>query len=70
MCHPFSSGDTVGAAPIRVVRVVVVDVAARVDVPRIVRVATIRRPQAHILRLTYTLIVRGLASFYLSRAMT
>ena len=35
--------------PIRVRRVVVVDVAARVDIPRIVRVATISGPQTHVL---------------------
>lgn len=48
MCHPFSSGDTVGAAPIRVVRVVVVDVATGVDIPRIVRIAAIARAQPHV----------------------
>lgn len=35
---------------IRVERVVVVEVAARVLIPRIVRIATIRRAEAHILR--------------------
>ena len=48
MRQPCSSGSTVGTAPIRIVRVVVVDVAAGVDIPRIVRIAAISRTQAHI----------------------
>ncbi len=48
MYQPHNPSDTVRAAPIRVVRVVVVDVARRVDVPRVVRVATIRGPQPHV----------------------
>ena len=45
--------NTIGRAAHRVVRVVVVDVAARVHVPRIVRVATISTTQADVLRLAY-----------------
>ena len=48
MCRPYSSGDTVRAAPIRIVRVVVVDVATGIDIPRVVRVASIGRPQTHV----------------------
>ena len=48
MYQPLNPSDTVRAAPIRVVRVVVVDVAAGVDIPRIVRIAAISRTQAHI----------------------
>ena len=48
MYRPYSSGDTVRAAPIRVVRVVVVDVPAAINIPRVVRVASIGRPQAHV----------------------
>lgn len=47
--------DAVGAAPIRVIRVVVVDIAGRVDVPGVVTIATIRGRQAHILRSAYIL---------------
>ena len=47
-CQPCSPSRTVGAPPIRIVRVVVVDVAVGVDIPRIVRVATISGTQAHI----------------------
>ena len=35
---------------IRVARVVVVDIAARVDIPRIVRIAAVRRAQTNVLR--------------------
>lgn len=44
--YPYTNG---GEA-IRVERVVVVEVAARVLIPRIVRIATIRRAEVHILR--------------------
>jgi hypothetical protein len=40
----YNRGET-----IRVVRVVVVDIATTVDIPRIVGVATIRGTQAHVL---------------------
>lgn len=50
MNRPIQSGHyTIRGAPIRVVRVVVVDVAGRVDIPRIISVAAIRRAKAHIL---------------------
>ena len=42
--------NTIRGAPPRIVRVVVVDVARRVHVPRIVPVAAIRTTQADILR--------------------
>ena len=45
-CRPIR-----GAA-IRIVRVVVVDVAARVDIPCVVGVASIGRTQANVLRFT------------------
>lgn len=48
MYQSYNPSDTVRTAPIRVVRVVVVDVARRVDIPRIVGVATIARAQPHI----------------------
>ena len=48
MRRPYSSSDTVRAAPIRIVRVVVVDVATGVDIPRIVGIATIARTQPHV----------------------
>ena len=48
MCRPLSLSYAVRAAAIRVVRVVVVDVAAGVDIPRIIRVAAIRRAQTGI----------------------
>ena len=48
MHHPYNLSDTVRAAPIRVVRVVVVDVAAVVDIPRVVGVAPIARAQPHV----------------------
>ena len=35
--------------PIRVAGVVVVDIAARVDIPRIIRIATVSRPQPNVL---------------------
>lgn len=58
LCNSFfiSSGTIRGEA-IRVVRVVVVDIAARVDVPRIVRVGTIRTAQTDILGLAYIPII-------------
>ena len=40
-------GDTIRSAAIAIVSVVVVDVAARVNIPHIVRVVTIGGPQAH-----------------------
>ena len=48
MRQPYSMSDTVGAPPIRVVRVVVVDVAAGVHIPLIVRVAAIAGTQEHV----------------------
>lgn len=48
MCQPCSLGNAVGATPIRVARVVVVDVAAGVDIPLIVGIAAIGRTQKHI----------------------
>ena len=42
--------DTSWGAPIRVRRVVVVHVACRVDIPRVVRVATVGTAQARVLR--------------------
>ena len=42
MYQPYNLSETVGAPAIRVVRVVVVDVARRIDIPRIVSVAAIR----------------------------
>lgn len=47
---------TIRRAPIGVVSVVVVEVATCVDIPCIVRIATIRTAQAHILRLAYILL--------------
>lgn len=49
--------DAVGAARNRVVRVVIVDIARRVDVPGVVAIVTIRGRQAHILRSAYILCV-------------
>lgn len=66
MPHSRSSGyargilqekDAVGTAPIRVIRVVVVDIAGGVDVPGVVAIVTIRGRQAHILRSAYILCV-------------
>ena len=48
MRRPLSLSYTVRAAAIRVVRVVVVDIAAGVDIPRIIRIAAIRRAQPSI----------------------
>ena len=50
----FISSGTIWGEAKRIARVVVVDVAARVDIPRIIRVATIRAAQPHILALAYT----------------
>lgn len=44
--------------PIRVGRVVVVDVARRVDIPRIIRIATIRRAQPHVLHNLHPILSR------------
>ena len=44
----YSSGDTVGAASIRIVGVVVVDVATVVDIPLVAGVRAIARAQEHI----------------------
>lgn len=52
--YPYTNG---GEA-IRVERVVVVEEAARVLIPRIVRIATIRRAEAHILRSAYVPIIK------------
>lgn len=49
--------DAVWAAPIRVVRVVIVDIAGRVDVPGVVAIATVRGRQAHMLRSAYILCI-------------
>lgn len=49
--------DAVGAARNRVVRIVIVDIARRVDVPGVVAIVTIRGRQAHILRSAYILCV-------------
>ena len=46
--RPNSRSDAVRAASIPVVRVVVVDVAAVVDIPRVVRVAPIAGAQPHV----------------------
>ena len=51
MCKPFSRKSIQsGSAPIRVVRVVVVDVATRVDIPHVVRVVAVSRPPPTVLR--------------------
>ena len=44
--------EAIGSAPIRVVRVVVVNLTRSVDIPSVVRVATIRRTQPAVLRFT------------------
>lgn len=44
---------TIGSETIRVRSVVVVDVAARVDIPNIVGVAAISTAQTNVLRITY-----------------
>ena len=51
----YTLGVAIRGGPIRVPRIVVVDVAGRVHIPRVRRVATIRRAQAHILRPLYSL---------------
>ena len=43
--------DAIGSAPIRVRGVVAVGVAGRVDIPRVVSVATVSRTQTAVLRL-------------------
>ena len=48
MCRPYNPSETVRATPIRIVGVVVVDVATVVDIPRIVGVATIAGAQPHV----------------------
>ena len=48
MYQPYNLSNTVGRPAIRVVCVVVVDVAGRVDVPRIISVAPVRRAQPRI----------------------
>ena len=53
--QPYSLSNTVGTAPIRVVRVVVVDIAAVVDIPRIVGIAAIAGAQPHVDRGCYSL---------------
>ena len=50
----FDRCDQIQQPAISVVRVVVVDVARRVHVPRIVSVATIRTPQTDVLRIAYS----------------
>lgn len=45
MVFAFSFLYTIGGEPIRVARVVVVDIARRVDIPRIIRIAPVRRAQ-------------------------
>lgn len=45
----FSFLYTIGGEPIRVARVVVVDIARRVDIPRIIRIAPVRRAQPNVL---------------------
>lgn len=52
LCRIYMSPciNTIRGAPIEPIRVVVVHVAARVDIPRVVRVAAIRRPQPDVLR--------------------
>lgn len=48
---------TIRGAPIRVARVVVVDVPARVHIPRIAPVPAVRTTQAHVLFLAYSPII-------------
>ena len=51
LCRYFVAADNLNRGEaIGVACVVVVDVARRVDIPRIVRVATIGRAQAHVAR--------------------
>ncbi len=58
--YDFLSG-TIRGETIRVAGVVVVDVARRIHIPRIIRIATISTPQTHVLRSAYSQI--GLALF-------
>ena len=53
--RPYSSSETVRAAPIRVVRVVVVDIPCAVNIPIVVRVAPIAGAQPHVDSGTYSL---------------
>lgn len=48
---------TIQGEAIRPIRVVVVDVAASVHVPRVISVATIRATQANVLRTAYILYI-------------
>ena len=48
MYKSYNPSETVGASAIRVARVVVVDVASRVDIPSVVGVATISGAQPNI----------------------
>ena len=54
----ISFNGTIRAAPLRVRGVVVVGVASGVDVPRIVRIASIGRTQTAILSLIYVRILK------------
>ena len=50
LCNGFKiSSGTIRGEAIRIDRVVVVDIAARIHVPRIIRIAAIRTAQTHIL---------------------
>ena len=50
LCNGFKiSSGTIRGEAIRIDRVVVVDIAARIHVPRIIRIAAIRAAQTHIL---------------------
>lgn len=60
----ISSGTIWGEA-IRVDRVVVVDIAARVDVPRIARIAAIRTAQTNILSIAYTPATLCVVAFFI-----
>lgn len=50
MREPYSRSDTVGAPPIRIVRIVVVDIATRIDVELVVSVVAIAATEEHIVR--------------------
>lgn len=59
MQQPYAySYHTIRGAPPRIVRVVVVDIAARVHVPRIVPVPAVGTAQAHVLLLAYSPIIK------------
>ena len=49
-----SLSGTIRGETIRVAGVVVVDIARRIDIPRIIRIATISTPQTHVLRIAYS----------------